>query len=221
MVPVKLAALFFLPLLPGIFSSGLAQDPATPPPPPTFSILNLIRSPSPSTLKIGSNPVGEGEMSLGFYSGILHWLPAAPLLVEAAGFPPLRIPPAKIAPGACPLYVLQDALEKPPGGGDPKPILKFLEIPNAKDRGACFFDGLNLTSRDSMAASLDGRNLVLEKGKRTRLTTKNGFRMQIRDGPEVALGPFEEDPGGMLLVFYENQDGTVAYVTTYDMQTKP
>jgi len=217
---VKLALLCFL-VLAGKISLGSAQSPAAPPPPPTFSVLNLIRSPSPATLKIGSVPVGEGEMSLGFYSGILHWVPAAPLLVEAAGFPALRVPPAKITPGSCPLYVLLDALEKPPGGGDPKPILKFLEIPNAKDRGACFFDGLNLTSRDSLAASLDGRNLVLEKGKRTRLTTKNGFRMQIRDGPEVALGPFEEDPGGMLLVFYENQDGTVTCVTTYDMQTKP
>lgn len=220
MVPVKLASLFFL-LLAGIFSSGLAQTPAAPPPPPTFSVLNLIRSPTPATLKIGSAPVGEGEMALGFYSGILHWLPAAPLLVEAAGFPPLRVPPAKIAPGACPLYVLLDALEKPPGGGDPKPVLKYLEVANAKERGPCFFDGLNLTARDSLSASLEGRNLVLEKGKRTRLTTKNGFRMQIRNGPEVALGPFEENPGGMLLVFYENQDGTVAYVTTYDMQTQP
>ena len=220
MVPVKSALLSSL-LLAGIISSASAQTPAAPPSPPTFSVVNLIRSPSPATLKIGSVPVGEGEMSFGFYSGILHWVPAAPLLVEAAGFPPLRVPPAKIAPGACPLYVLFDALEKPPGGGDPKPVLKFLEMQNAKDRGPCFFDGLNLTSRDSLAATLEGRNLVLEKGKRTRLTTKNGFRMQIRDGPEVALGPFEEDPGGMLLVFYENQDGTIAYVTTYDMQTKP
>ena len=195
----------------------------TPPPksPPVFSLLNLVRSPQPTVLKIGSEPVGEGQMSLGFYTGIVTWLPTVPLVAESPGFGPLRIPVFASKPGECPLLVLQDALEKPAGGGDPKPVLKYTTVANAKDRGPCFFDGLNLTSRESLSASLEGRNLVLEKGKRTRLTTKNGFRMQVRDGPEVALGPFEEDPGGMLLVFYENQDGTIAYVTTYDMQTKP
>lgn len=200
-----------------VVGSALAQGPAAPRQPPVFSVLNLIRSTGPSVLKIGTEPVGEGQMSLGYYSGILHWVPAAPLLVESPGFPPLRIPPAKAGGGECPLYILQDALEKPPGGGEPKPILKWTEVSNAKDRPPCFFDGLNLTSRDSLVANLEGREVVLEKGKRARLTTKNGFRMQIRDGPEVSLGPYEENPGGMLLVFYETSEGGIQHAVTYDL----
>jgi len=208
-------------LLAGWTAPAPGQAPSAAKSPPVFAVLNLIRSTQPSVLKLGSEPLGEGTMSLGYYSGILHWVPAMPLLVESPGFPPLRIPPGRTAPGQCPLFILQDALEKPAGGGEPKPVLKYTEIPNTQDRPDCFTDGLNLTSRQTLACNLEGKNLSLERGKRVRLSTRNGLKMQVQDGPEVHLGPFEENPGGMLLVFYENPDGTIAYVTTYDMQTKP
>lgn len=207
----------FLLVLAGWMVPAFSQNPAAPKNPPVFAVLNLIRANGPSVLKIGAEPVGEGQMALGYYSGVLHWVPAAPLLVESPGFSPLRIPPAKAGSGECPLYILQDALEKPAGGGEPKPILKWTEVANAKDRPACFFDGLNLTSRGSLVGNLEGREVVLEKGKRTRLTTKNGFRMQIREGPEISLGPYEENPGGMLLVFFENSGGGIEHVITYDL----
>lgn len=195
--------------------AALAQ---TPPPksPSMFALLNLIRSPQPAVLKLGAEPLGEGQMSLGFYTGIVSWQPNLPLVVEASGFSPLRIPPTPSGKGELPLFIVQDALEKPPGGGEPKPILKYITAPSAKDRPACFFDGLNLTSRDVLIAKMEGKDLLLEKGKRVRLSTKNGFRMQLRDGPEISYGPYEENPGGILLVFFETPDSKISHVLTYD-----
>ena len=194
----------------------------TPPPksPPVFSLLNLVRSPQPTVLKIGSEPVGEGQMSLGFYTGIVTWLPTVPLVAESPGFGPLRIPVFASKPGECPLLVLQDALEKPAGGGDPKPVLKYTTVANAKDRPANFADGLNLTSRETLTGNLAGKPISLEKGKRTRISTANGFSLELADGPAVSVSP-SEVPQGLLVVFYENLDGKIEFAMTNDARISP
>ena len=188
--------------------------------PPVFSLLNLIRSSQPAILKIGSEPVGEGQMSLGFYTGTVTWSPTVPLAIEAIGFGSLKIPYTPAGQGECPLLILQDAIEKPPSGGDPKPVLKYLSIPNAKDRPPRFADALNLTSRDSLILTLDGINISLEKGKRARMTVKNGFSLKIKDGPDLAVCP-SEIPGGILVIFYENIDGKFDYAMTNDTHIQP
>ena len=188
--------------------------------PPVFSLLNLIRTSQPTTLKIGSEPVGEGLMSFGFYTGTVTWSPTVPLVIEATGFSSLKIPPTTAGKGDCPLFILQDALEKPPSGGDPKPVLKYISILNAKDRQPNFADGLNLTSRDSLILTLDGINISLEKGTRARMTVKNGFSLKIKDGPDLAVSP-SEIPAGMLVIFYENIDGKIVYAMTNDTLIQP
>jgi len=207
-----------------LLGAWLCSAPAQMPPaaknPPVFSLLNLIRSPQPATLKIGSEPVGEGQMSLGFCTGIVTWLPSVPILVEAPGFGALRIPFTPGAAGACPLFVVQDALEKPPGGGEPKPILKYFLVPNAKDRPKFFTDGLNLTSHKTLQGTLDGKTISLDQGKRTRLTTKNGFVFEIQNGPRLGAGGSEE-AGGMLAIFYENLDGKIEFALTNDTLISP
>jgi hypothetical protein len=207
-----------------LLGAWLCSAPAQVPPaaktPPVFSLLNLIRAPQPATLKIGSEPVGEGQMSLGFYTGIVTWLPSVPLLVEAPGFGALRIPFTPAVGGECPLFVVQDALEKPPGGGEPKPVLKFISIANAKDRPASFTDGLNLTSREILTGNLGGKPVSLEKGKRTRISTANGFVLQMKDSPEVAVSP-SEAPGHLLVIFYENLDGKIEFAVTNDTLINP
>lgn len=215
MVAVKILGGLFLFLAGGLFPAAGQMAPAAGTP-PVFSLLNLIRSPQPAVLKIGSLPVGEGQMSLGFFTGIVTWLPTVPLVVEAPGFAPLRIPVPSSGPDECPLFVIQDALEKPPGGGEAKPILKFLSVPNAKDRPAYFTDGLNLTTRNVLRGTLDGKTVSLELGRRTRITTQNGFVFKIENGPELAIGGSEE-PGGMLAVFYENPNGEIEYALTNDL----
>jgi hypothetical protein len=188
--------------------------------PPVFSLLNLIRSPQPATLKIGSEPVGEGQMSLGFYTGIVTWLPSVPLVVEAPGFGSLRIPFTPAGGGECPLLVVQDALEKPLGGGEPKPVLKFITVTNAKDRPPHYADGLNLTTRETLTGDLGGKTVSLEKGKRTRISTANGFVLQMKDSPEVAVSP-SEVPGGVLVIFYENLEAKIEFALTNDVLIRP
>ena len=200
-------------------SMGWAADQATKSP-PTFSLLNLIHSSQPATLKIGSEPVGEGPMPFAFYSGVVTWFPTVPLVIEAIGFGSLKIHYTPAGQGECPLLILQDAFEKPPSGGDPKPVLKYLSIPNAKDRPPRFADALNLTSRDSLILTLDGINISLEKGKRARMTVKNGFSLKIKDGPDLAVSP-SEIPGGILVIFYENIDGKIDYAMTNDTLIQP
>lgn len=203
---------------------GASWAPAQVPPagksPPVFSLLNLIRSPQPATLKIGSEAVGEGQMSLGYYTGIVSWLPTVPIVVEASGMEALRIPVTPAGAGECPLFVVQDALEKPPGGGEPKPVLKLIAVPNTKDRPSNFADGLNLTSRETLAGDLGGKTVPLPKGKRTRISTANGFSLRITDGPEVTVSP-SEGPQGLLVVFYENREGKVEYAVTTDSLISP
>ena len=207
-----------------LLGAWLCSAPAQMPPaaknPPAFSLLNLIRSPQPATLKIGSEPVGEGQMSLGFYTGIVTWLPSVPILVEAPGFGALRIPFTPAVGGECPLLVVQDALEKPPGGGEPKPVLKYTSVANAKDRPASFTDGLNLTSREILTGNLGGKPVSLEKGKRTRISTANGFILEMKESPEVAVSP-SEVPGGLLVIFYENLEGKVEFALTNDTLISP
>lgn len=188
--------------------------------PPVFSLLNLIHTSQPVTLKIGSEPVGEGLMSFGFYTGTVTWSPTVPLVIEAIGFGSLKIPYTPAGEGECPLFILQDALEKPPSGGDPKQVLKCTSVANTKDRPPSFADGLNLTSRDSLILTLDGINISLEKGKRARITVKNGFSLKIKDGPDLAVSP-SEIPGGILVIFYENSEGKIDYAMTNDTLIRP
>lgn len=216
-----------LKMLPGLgllLLAGIWSVPAQVPPeektPPVFSMLNLIRSPQPATLKIGSVPVGEGPMSFGFYTGVVTWIPTIPLVVEAPGFGALRIPFTPAGAGECPLLIVQDALEKSPGGGDPKPVLKFLSIPNARNREAGFTDGLNLTSRETLSGTIGGKTVSLPKGKRTRLSTANGFVLNFQDSPEVAVSPSEQ-PGTLLVIFYENLEGKIEFALTNDVLIRP
>lgn len=208
-------------LLIGFFglSTAFGQNPPSKTP-AVFSLLNLVRSTQPTVLKIGSEPVGEGQMPFGFYTGIVTWLPNVPLALEAPGFGSLRVPPAPTGPGECPLFILQDALAKPPGGGDPKPVLKYLTVANAKDRPANFADGLNLTSRETLIGNLAGKPISLEKGKRTRISTVNGFSLQLADGPEVSVSP-SEGPQGLLIVFYETLEGKIEFAVTNDALISP
>jgi len=159
-------------------------------------------------------------MSLGFYTGIVTWLPAVPIVVETPGFGALKIPVTPAAAGECPLFVVQDALEKPPGGGEPKPVLKFISVANAKDRPPHFADGLNLTTRETLTGDLGGKTVLLEKGKRTRLSTANGFVLKMKDSPEVAVSP-SEVPGGVLVIFYENPKGEIEFALTNDALINP
>jgi hypothetical protein len=208
-------------LLIGFFglSTAFGQNPPSKTP-AVFSLLNLVRSTQPTVLKIGSEPVGEGQMSFGFYTGIVTWLPNVPLALEAPGFGSLRIGPASTGPNECPLFIIQDALEKPPAGGDPKPVLKYLTVANAKDRPPQFIDGINLTGREFLACTIGDKNLSLEKGKRTRLSTANGMRLRVKDGPEVAVSPSEE-PSGLLVIFYENLEGKVEFAMANDVLIRP
>ena len=194
----------------------------TPPPksPPVFSLLNLVRSPQPIVLKIGPEPVGYDPISFGACTGNVTWLPNIPLLVEAPGFSPVKIPPSATGSGECPLFIVQDALEKVPGGADPKPVLKYTVVPNAEDRPQSFADGLNLTSQKSLVGTMEGKTVSLEQGKRTRLTTKNGFVLEIKSGPKLAIGG-SEDGGGMLVVFYENLEGKIEFALINDTLISP
>jgi hypothetical protein len=216
---VKTHGLFFL--LVGFLglSTAFGQNPPSKTP-AVFSLLNLVRSTQPTVLKIGSEPVGEGQMSFGFYTGIVTWLPNVPLALEAPGFVSLRIGPASTGPNECPLFIIQDVLEKPPGGGEPKPVLKLISIANAKDRPANFADGLNLTSRETLTGNLGGKPVSLEKGKRTRISTGNGFSLKLADGPEVVVSP-SEGPQGLLVVFYETLEGKIEFAVTNDALISP
>lgn len=219
MVLIKSLLGFWLVLW-SFLSLSPAQVPPAPKTPPVFSLLNLIRSPQPATIKIGSEPVGEGQMSLGFYTGTVTWLPTVPIVVEVPGFGAVRIPVSPGSAGECPLFVVQDALEKPPGGGEPKPVLKYFSVPNAKDRPPNFADGFNLTSKETLSGSTGGKSVALERGKRTRISTANGFILKIQGAPEVAVSP-SEVPGGVLIIFYENLDGKIEFAMTNDTLVKP
>lgn len=206
-------------LLSFCLTQGWGAEPA-PNPPPSFSLLNLVRTAQPVTLKIGSRAVGEGQIPFGFYTGIVNWFPTAPLQAEAKGFGALTVPFSPGTPHDCPLFILQDGMEKPPGGGEPKPVVKYTKVANAQDRPPHFVDGLNLTWRENLACSLAEKNLFLRRGERTRLTERNGLTMQIKDGPELSLSP-SEIPAGFLIIFYETLEGGMAYAVTEDVLIQP
>lgn len=212
----KLSRFFVWILLWSFLHETSSGQPPLPKDPPAFSLLNLVRSSKPITVKLGTEPVGLGEMEFGFYSGTVLRMSTAPLVVEATGFPTLRVPPGKNVPGECPLFILMDGLEKAVGTAETKPVILCQEITNAKERPPGFADGLNLTSRQTLVCRIDDQKLNLEKGKRLRLTTKNGFHLSIVDGPELSIG-HQEDPDKFLIVFYEDLEGKIQYAVTYDI----
>lgn len=199
---------------------AVAQVPVAPKSPPFFSLLNLIRSPQPATIKIGPEPISEEPIPHGFYAVSVPWPPSLPLSVEVPGFPTLRIPFTPISGNQRPLIIIQDGMEKPPGGGEAQPVLKFISISNAKDRPPNFLDGLNLSSRETLTGDLGNKAFSLEKGKRTRIATTNGFNLKIQDGPEVSVSA-SDGSLGLLIVFYENLQGKIEFVITNDILISP
>jgi len=207
-----------------LLAAWLCSAPAQVPPaaktPPAFSLLNLIRSAQPATIRIGSEPIREEPIPHGFYAVNVPWSPPGPLSVEVPGFEVMRIPFTPFGADQRPLIVIQDTLENSAAGGAPKPVLKFISIANAKDRPANFTDGLNLSSQETLAGNLGGKPILLEKGKRTRISTTNGLNLKIKDGPEISISA-SDGSFGFLIVFYENLEGKIEFALTNDTLISP
>jgi hypothetical protein len=218
--PSFLRAGFFLCL--GVFSSP-AQ---TPPPgeiPPTFSLLNIVKSPSPVKVSIGGTPVGIGEMPFGFHTGIVNWYPLAPITIEAQGMKPAEIAPdAKTKPGEVPLYVAIDAKEQPADGGKPVPVVKVIRVAPAASRPSSFVDAVNLTTKDSLELSVGRNPISLTRSKRVRISQQNGAAAKVLpDGPEVQISAAEEGGIAAVVIFYEDLEGKINYSVASDPVIRP
>lgn len=215
---------FFLCLLSILLSHPLftlnlsAQTPAKP---KTFCFLNIVRTPTPLVLKIGTNPIGDEGWDIGIFSGVLTWTPFAPLNAELKGYKPSTFPiPKDLKSGHCPVLVIYGALEPPSPEKSPEPILKLLSIENASDRPKYFFDAIDLTSDKILEIEANGKTVRLTKEKRQRLSTDSSFHFKVADGPEGSYSPSE---AGMkiLLVFYTGIDGKTACTSVPDFLEEP
>lgn len=197
----------------------VAQAPAPAEIPPTFALLNAVKSPSPIKVSIGGVSVGTGGVPFGFYSGIANWYPLAPISIEVEGMKSAEIKPdAKLKPGECPIYVAVDAKEEPPGGGLPVPVVKVLRVPPAAPRIASFVDVVNFTGKESLSLSVGKTDLSLDRGKRARISQGNGGGvMVLPDGPEVQVSPSEEGERSIVIIFYDDADGKTQYAVANDV----
>ena len=189
--------------------------------PKTFGFLSIVRSPTPLVLKIGPNPIGDEGWGIGMFSGVLTWIPFAPLSAELKGYKSSTLPiPKDLKSGQCPILVIYDALESPSPDKPPEPLLKWRSIENASDRPKYFFDALDLTTGKILELQANGKTTRLTKGKRQRLSTDSSFYFKVADGPEGSYSPSE---GGLkiLLIFYTGIDGQTTCTSVRDFLVEP
>lgn len=208
--------------------SARAQDPASLPAeeqPPLFSLLNLVKTDGPLTVKLGSEPVGIGEMPFGFFTGTVNWYPTMPVSLEAKGFEPAEIPlPDKAKPGApVPLFVILDAKKPLRPGEQPAPVIEVAKIPAPASRSQTYLDVINLSSEPSLEADVAGSKIVLPARKRVRVSTKAAATMRILpDGPVVSISASEGGGASqMLAVVFSRPDESIDYAVASELAVQP
>jgi hypothetical protein len=205
------------------FAQVWAQTPSGDQPQNVFSLLNLVKSPPPVTVTIGSEPVGIGQMPFGFYTGIVNWTPSAPLAIAAEGMKTATIEPdPKDGPRACPLYVVFDVKEIPADGGPPETMIKAFKVAAAASRPASFIDAVNFTANESLGVKVGSSSVTLPRRKRTRLSSQLPFdALVLPDGPQVTIGASEEGGVSVVIVLYEDESGKIAYAVAPDVTITP
>jgi hypothetical protein len=199
---------------PSLLGQASPENPAEEQP-PLFSLLNLLKADGPLTVKLGSEPVGIGEMPFGFYTGLVNWYPTLPLSLEAKGFEPVEIPLPDGAKDAnlVPLFVVFDTKKPPRPGEQPVPTIVWAKIPPAANRVQTYLDVINLTETETLEADVAGSKVALPRRKRVRVSNQASANVRILpDGPDISVSAAEG--GGvsqMLALVYAKPDGTMDY----------
>ena len=195
-----------------------AQDPGSGSPEeqvPLFSLLNLVKTDGPLTVKIGGEPVGIGEMPFGFFTGIVNWYPTMPVSLEAKGFEPSEIPLPDGARSAVsvPLFVVFDAKKPLRSGEQPVPVIEWAKIPTAANRSQTYLDVINLSSEDTLEAEAGGSKIALPKRKRVRVSNKAAASVRILpNGPDISISaPEGGGASQMLALVFSKPDGSMDY----------
>lgn len=214
---------FFACILGAAFAHAWSQTASGDQPQKFFSLLNLVKSPSPANVTLGSEPVGIGQMPFGFYTGIVNWTPSTPLSVAAEGMKTATIEPdPKDGSGACPLYVVFDVKEVRADGGPPETLIKAFKIAAAASRPETFIDAVNFTSSESLGVKVGSSSVALPRRKRMRISSQLPLDAQVLpDGPQILIGASEEGGTAAIVVFYENELGDIAYVVAPDVIVAP
>jgi hypothetical protein len=208
------AFIFLLMMTPVLLAQPSPEEQAEEPP-PLFSLLNLLKADGPLTVKLGSEPVGVGEMPFGFYTGLVNWYPTLPVSLQANGFEPVEIPLPDGADNAnlVPLFVVFDSVKPPRPGEQPVPTIVWAKIPPAANRSQTYLDVINLTEAETLEADVAGSKVALPRRKRARVSTQASANVRILpDGPDISIAASEG--GGtsqMLALVYSLPDGTIDY----------
>ena len=201
--------------------SSRAQDPASLPSeeqPPLFSLLNLVKTDGPLTVKLGGEPVGIGEMPFGFFTGIVNWYPTMPVSLQAKGFEPAEIPLPDRAKDSTsvPLFVVFDAAKPLRAGERPAPVLEWATVPPAANRTQTYLDVINLSTKENLQADVAGSKIALPKRKRVRVSNKAAATVRILpDGPNISISAGEGGGASqMLALVFSKPDGSIDYAVT-------
>lgn len=183
---------------------------------PFFALLNLVNSEGPLSVKLGSEPVGIGEMPYGFYTGVVNWYPTVPVTLEAPGLEPAEIPLPDGAKDAAlvPIFVVFDAKKPIRPGEQPVPVIEWVKVPPATSRAQNYLDVINLSARETLEAEVGGSKVALPKRKRVRVSTQAAPVVRILpEGPEISVAASEDGGASQLFALvYSKPDGTLDYV---------
>jgi hypothetical protein len=214
-VPVALSLLLLV--LGGMVCAPVRAQDSLDEQPPYFSLLNLVNAEGPVTVKIGSELVGIGQMPYGFYTGPVGWYPAEAVSISADGLEAAEIKPeAKVEKEVRPLYIAYDITEKSAADGSPVKKIKVLKVPAPTSRPETAIDALNFSAPEDLSVKVANGSVSLPRVKRVRLSGRTPFSAQVvPNGTEINFDTPEEGGGlRVLVVFYKDASGNVAYVVT-------
>ena len=174
-----------------------------------FILFTILKKPVALQCTIGTNSIVDaaGEpVGAGFSSGLRPWRPAKDSLrAEAKGYQSAELKPF-LQIGEIPIVVLQ---ERSSGS------LGFSVIKNATSRDTPFYDAINLSSKNSLAVTANGKKFRLPRSQRMRLTAEKKLDLSVEGGgSEVMESP--EDPS-YLVVFFDEPGGKIGFRMLPDM----
>lgn len=175
-----------------------------------FILFTMLQKPAALKCVIGTNNVvldASGEpVGSGFTSSLIPWRPAkATLRAEAPGFRGAELRPF-LEMGETPVIVLQ---ERSTGS------LSFSVIRNTENRGAAFYDAINLSAQPSLTITANGKKMRLPKGERVRIGSEKNVKFSVDGGPSDVLESMD-DPSHLVL-FFSEPTGKIGFSVVPDM----